>query len=172
MGNTNEHNPADAASPVTGVDKYPVEPGPRPGMVRNYVAERKLMQFVRFLEHEIERLKRNGSDHAQTVESILRALEHIIHESPPLDNFVRAEPLASRTVHEWPWGTHETKLLRHLADAGDRFWRRYDPADPSTGPENSHVVDWLRERGVSARTAEVMATILRADDLPSGPRKK
>ena len=33
------------------------------------------------------------------------------------------------------------------------------------------IFDWLKQQGVADRTAEVMATILRADGLPTGPRK-
>jgi hypothetical protein len=72
---------------------------------------------------------------------------------------------------KWPWGSHETELLRHLAAAADRFWKNYDPSDPTTAPTNQQVMDWLKDRGVSDRAAEVMASILRADRLPTGPRK-
>jgi hypothetical protein len=171
MANENERNGAEAASPITEGDEHPIEPGPRPGLVRNYVAERKLMQIVRLLEYESKRLKDNGSDHAQTVEANLRMVEKIISESPPLGAYDKAELTAGANTYKWPWGNHETKLLRHLADAGSRFWKLYDLKDPSTAPENSQVVDWLCERGVSGRTAEIMATILRADHLRPGPRK-
>lgn len=72
---------------------------------------------------------------------------------------------------EWPWGTYETALLRHLAAAANRFWRRYDPTDSTTAPTNNDVIAWLVEQGVANRTAQVMATILRADGLATGPRK-
>ena len=62
-------------------------------------------------------------------------------------------------------------LLRKLAGAAQRFWSNYDPADPTTAPTNQQVIDWLKGQGVSERTAEIMATILRADGLPTGPRK-
>jgi hypothetical protein len=71
----------------------------------------------------------------------------------------------------WPWGSHETELLRKLAAAAERFWRLYDPSDISTAPTNQQVSDWLRTQGVSDRIAESMATILRLDGLPTGPRK-
>jgi hypothetical protein len=70
----------------------------------------------------------------------------------------------------WPWGSYETRLLRHLAAAADRFWKNY-PSDPTTAPTNQEVIGWLVEHGVAQRTAEVMATILRADGLLTGPRK-
>ena len=72
---------------------------------------------------------------------------------------------------KWPWGDYETELLRKLATAADRFWKLYDPADNTTAPTNQQVIDWLKQQGVADRTAEVMATILRADGLPTGPRK-
>jgi hypothetical protein len=72
----------------------------------------------------------------------------------------------------WPWGSHETQLLRFLAEAAQRFWVNYDPADPSTAPTNEQVSEWLEEKGVSKQKAEVMATILRADGLPDGRRKR
>lgn len=72
---------------------------------------------------------------------------------------------------KWPWGDYETDLLRKLATAADRFWKLYDPADNTTAPTNQQVTDWLKQHGVADRTAEVMATILRADGLPTGPRK-
>jgi hypothetical protein len=70
----------------------------------------------------------------------------------------------------WPWGTHETELLRHLAAAGGRFWVNFDPSDPTTAPTNEDVSTWLTARGVSKRMADAMASILRADGLATGPR--
>lgn len=71
----------------------------------------------------------------------------------------------------WPWGRHETDLLRKLAEVADKFWKNYDPSDPTTAPTNQQVSDWLKAQGVADRTAQIMATILRADGLPTGPRK-
>ncbi len=71
----------------------------------------------------------------------------------------------------WPWGRHTTQLLDHLAAAAERFWVNYDPSDATTAPTNSQVITWLKSQGVAERTAEVMATILRIDGLPTGPRK-
>ncbi len=72
---------------------------------------------------------------------------------------------------KWPWGDYETNLLRHLAAAADRFWKNYDPTDKTTAPTNQQVIDWLKDRGVADRNAEIMAKILRADDVPPGPRR-
>jgi hypothetical protein len=75
----------------------------------------------------------------------------------------------------WPWGSHETKSLRNLAAAAREFWSTYDPADKSTAPKNDDVSRWLqdeqrKERRETARMADAIASILRADDLPTGPR--
>lgn len=70
----------------------------------------------------------------------------------------------------WPWGTYETKFLRELEAAATRFWINYDPNDATTAPKNETVVQWLEGRGNSKRIAEAMATILRADGMPTGPR--
>ncbi len=73
-------------------------------------------------------------------------------------------------VAGWPWGQYDTQLLRILAKAVDKFWKNYDPADPTTAPTNDTVTAWLKQEGVATRTAEVMASIMRADDLRTGPR--
>jgi hypothetical protein len=71
----------------------------------------------------------------------------------------------------WPWGSHETALLRHLAAAAERFWVRYDPSDSTTAPTNEKIADWLKEQGLkSQKMADSIATILRHDELPPGPR--
>lgn len=72
---------------------------------------------------------------------------------------------------KWPWGDHETELLRHLGAAAERFWANYDPEQPDTAPTNEQVADWLVSRGVSKNLATSIATILRADNLPAGRRK-
>lgn len=72
---------------------------------------------------------------------------------------------------KWPWGEHETKLLRELAAAANKFWKNYDPTDPTTAPTNEQVSSWLIEHGVAKRSAELIATMLRDDDLRPGPRR-
>lgn len=72
----------------------------------------------------------------------------------------------------WPWGAHHTKVLAHLEAAANKFWKHYEPSDATTAVNNDVVEMWLiQERGVSGRIAKVMATILRADGLATGPRK-
>ena len=70
---------------------------------------------------------------------------------------------------KWPWGSYETKLLTELAEAARHFWTEYKSGFPATAPTNDEVRDWLMRRGVPQRKAEVMAQILRADDMPPGP---
>lgn len=76
-----------------------------------------------------------------------------------------------RQTPKWPWGDYDTKLLRELAAAAERFWKNYDSADPGTAPTSEQVEKWLVDRKVPKRTAQIMAKILRADGLRPGPRK-
>ncbi len=76
-------------------------------------------------------------------------------------------------VGPWPWGNHHTELLGHLDAAARRYWGAgYDPSDTSTASTNATVSEWLQtERKVSRTMADSIASILRADGLPYGPRK-
>jgi hypothetical protein len=78
--------------------------------------------------------------------------------------------LTARLAGRWPWGHHDTVLLRHLSAAGERFWKLYDPNDSTTAPTNKQVSEWLEQRGVAKRVAQIMAQMLRPDGLPVGPR--
>lgn len=79
---------------------------------------------------------------------------------------------AAASESEWPWGDHETELLRHLAAAAHNFWSTYDPMDKSTAPKSADVKEWLmNERGLSRNNAEAIARMLRPSDVPTGPRK-
>lgn len=77
------------------------------------------------------------------------------------------EPASAR----WPWGDYETPLLKALAAAADRWWKRYDPTDATTAPTNDAVVEWLRKEfpdpPMSANIASAIATILRAPSVPT-----
>jgi hypothetical protein len=81
-----------------------------------------------------------------------------------------ASPPAKLESPKWPWGAHDTKLLSHLAAAAEKWWSNYDPNDNTTAHTNEEVSGWLQERGVGKSMADKMATILRADGLPTGPR--
>jgi len=69
------------------------------------------------------------------------------------------------------WGNHDTELLRHMRAAAAKFWVNYDPNQPDTAPTNEQVKKFLIERRVTDRMASAIASILRADGLPPGPRK-
>lgn len=72
----------------------------------------------------------------------------------------------------WPWGNHHTEMLGHLEAAARRHWVNYDPTDATTAPINKDVSEWLmNERKVSQKVAESIASMLRPDRLPTGPRK-
>lgn len=87
------------------------------------------------------------------------------------DENARVETESSSRAY-WPWGGHSTRLLGHMDAAARRFWVNYDPGDNTTAPRNEDVSGWLQsERGLSASISSAIASILRADDLPTGPRK-
>ncbi len=76
---------------------------------------------------------------------------------------------------KWPWGDYTTNDLDILAAAAAEFWIKYDPADPSSAPKSAVVEDWLiNTHKVAEERAQYMASLLRADGLPSGrrPRRK
>ncbi len=77
------------------------------------------------------------------------------------------------TATRWPWGNHHTELLGHLDAAARQFWTGYDPADAKrTAPKVEAVKEWLKaERKVTDNMAGAIATMLRPDGLPTGPRK-
>lgn len=70
----------------------------------------------------------------------------------------------------WPWGDHETELLKLLAEAVRQHWEQYDSTDPNMAPsKNAEVADWirdqlvargLREKGSATSLAKCMATII------------
>lgn len=93
----------------------------------------------------------------------------IVHDLKRIAGGLRDVQLAPST--RWP--NHNTQLLTALRLAALKFWERFDPEDRETAPTNDEVANWLRSNHkVSASTANSMATILRADGLPSGPRPR
>jgi hypothetical protein len=76
-------------------------------------------------------------------------------------------------LDRWPWGKHHTELLGHLDAAARRYWGGgYDPSDTGTASTNATVSEWLQtERKVSRTMADSIASMLRPDGLPTGPRK-
>jgi hypothetical protein len=78
----------------------------------------------------------------------------------------------ARLGDRWPWGNHHTELLGHLEAAARRYWVNYEPTDATTAPINKDVSEWLiAERKVSKTMADSIASMLRPDGLPTGPRK-
>lgn len=107
--------------------------------------------------------------------TVTNVLPPAIEHEPAIDrppSTQQSEQQHASSVGKWPWGSHDTALLRQLEAAAERFWVLYDPDDPSTAPTNEQVTNWLVEREVAVRVAEVIAQMLRADDLPLGRRKK
>lgn len=103
-----------------------------------------------------------------TREEILRFVNELNEEGDNPVSKSDESPLASS--RRWPWGSHHTELLGHLEAAARRFWVNFDPTDNSTAPTNEVVAAWLQERGVSRRAADSIASILRPNGLPTGPR--
>ena len=78
----------------------------------------------------------------------------------------------SQALPRWPWGEHHTEYLGHLEAAARKWWNLYDPTDPTTAPTNEMVSEWLHsERKISKEKAKAIASMLRPDGLPTGPRK-
>jgi hypothetical protein len=99
--------------------------------------------------------------------NIAQLKAHGLHEKPEMQS-------AQKTSNEnrWPWGGHHTESLGHLEAAARKWWVLYDPSDLTTAPTNDMVSDWLQsERGISREKARAIASMLRPDGLPTGPRK-
>ena len=92
-----------------------------------------------------------------------------------LDASIQGERQVAEPVEcdrRWPWGNHHTEALGHLEAAAKKLWTLYDPSDFSTAPTNDMVAEWLQsERGVSRERARAIASMLRPDGLPTGPRR-
>lgn len=100
-----------------------------------------------------------------------KSIEELTEENALLRDQIIALEKRLDAKARWPWGDYETILLRHLALAAERYWVNYDPTDATTAPTNEGVKEWLVTQGVTKTAAGMVAQILRADDLPSGPRK-
>lgn len=73
---------------------------------------------------------------------------------------------------KWPWGSYTTESLEQLAAAVQRFWVNYDPEQPDTAATSEKICEWFRSNyGLADSRAEVMASIIRADGLKTGPKK-
>lgn len=125
--------------------------------------------FTRYVVLNIQRNSSIRDRHASTINALITHVNRIYSHlgiSPAPDG-------ASETsaASYWPWGSHHTENLAHLEAAAKRFWTLYDPDDSTTAPTNEVVAEWLQaERGVSKDKAKAIASILRADGLPTGRR--
>lgn len=117
-------------------------------------------------------------DARSVIESTKRLLKDLTAERDVLIEKLNETSATSKTVQEaasaiarWPWGAYETKHLRSLEAAAMKWWVNVSPADNTTAPTNAQVSKWLQEHHkTSERLADSIATILRADELPAGPR--
>ena len=90
----------------------------------------------------------------------------------PLPGMPMSVVIETPQLKRWPWGSHHTDTLGHLEAAAERFWVNYDPTDATTAPTNSDVSNWLQKnKKISKAKANSIASMLRPDDLPTGPRK-
>lgn len=72
---------------------------------------------------------------------------------------------------EWPWGTHTTEMLNVLAATAKKWWINFDKDDITTAPKKYEVVKWIVDNyGVSKNQASIIASILRPEDIRTGPR--
>lgn len=94
---------------------------------------------------------------------------------PVIDGWVPRQEGSSRA--RWPWGHHETELLRVFAEIGEH-WRLvadggpYDPANESSAPKLAVIEPLLIDRGISEKVRQAMFTILRPDGIRPGPRRR
>lgn len=130
-----------------------------------------LTNLRRTLRNQHER--EENSDKWKVQREVLDALDRLLS---PIDNADGDwdSPIESKTINagKWPWGNHETVYLRKLAAAAEKWWTLYDPADFTTAPTNDEVAAWLiaLPGKMSKNISDAMATILRPDDIPTGPR--
>lgn len=117
-----------------------------------------------------------NSNHLEidTVQFATFARNHAWEVPAELLALASAPTIAARatTSGQWPWGTHNTRLLTVLQQAAEKWWVNYDPTDPTSAPTNEVVVTWIVTKNLASENlAKAMATILRADGLQTGPRK-
>jgi hypothetical protein len=135
--------------------------------------DKKDAEAVKHFTESMPILESNVRDHLPHYVAELSDSERSrLQETISMMGIQHAQSDASAAIYgKWPWGKHDTKLLGDMAAAAKTLWKDYDPAQPDTAPTNEQVKKFLTSRGVAKRTAEVIATILRADGLPTGPRK-
>jgi len=94
-----------------------------------------------------------------------------VHSMPSIYKFKVEQAGHNPNGSRWPWGDHHTEYLGLLEATAKRYWVKFDPSDPSTAPTNNTVIEWLMgECKVSKSKANAIASMLRANGLPTGPR--
>ena len=138
------------------------------GFIRDFLPGLMRLRGELHRQHEVE-----TNDSKKVVQrALLDKLNLLLAPIDNADGDFDAEPSSATGVAgKWPWGDHETGLLRKLAAAAEKYWKLYDPTDTTTAPTNQAIVEWLKEQGVTANIAQAMATILRVDGLSTGPRR-
>lgn len=116
------------------------------------------------------RLRQIEAENARLVEQVAELERRLAEATASVQQ--APQPEANAPGQRWPWGDHHTEALGHLEAAGLRFWQWFDPTEPATAETNENVVDWLiTERKASKDRARAIASLLRADGLPHGPRR-
>lgn len=138
------------------------------GFIRNFLPGLMRLRGELRRQHEVEANDSKKVVQRAILDKLNEMLAAIDNVEADWDSPIDSTP---NDAGKWPWGSHDTELLGMLAAAAERYWKNYDPTDPTTAPTNDEVSAWLKARKVSARNAEVMATILRANGLSTGPRK-
>lgn len=78
---------------------------------------------------------------------------------------------SSAKMTNLPWPAHDTKNLSALRAAAFIWENEYKKGDDTTAPTNEEISQFLQAKhGIAPTLADSMATILRADDLKTGPR--
>ena len=111
-----------------------------------------------------------GQRNARLVKVVeLRARHAALLTEYTADIQALALPQAPNTAR---WPNHSTKKLEALRQAALKFWGpNYHAAEPDSAPRNETVIDWLqKEHAIGATPAAEMASILRPDNLRTGPR--
>lgn len=115
----------------------------------------------------------NSDGQSKPKYSLLDSTDMVVIQTSHLNSFCASllDTAPINTLNKQTWPDHETSKLQALRLAAIRFWKNFDPTDPSTAPTNEDVSNWLqREHKLSASLSDAMATILRIDGLRTGPR--
>lgn len=101
--------------------------------------------------------------------------KHYLSCNPFLTKKNRPVVRSTSDSTKWPWGTHETNLLRCLEAVAKRWWADYEPDQPNSAPRNVDIDEWIQADFAPSMTKnmrEAVITILRADSAPVGRRPK